>query len=329
MTLEGKMKLRRNLILYILIVLLCLASFSACGEVPETETIAPETEEETTSVLGPHSHAFALTETVSGTCLEQGYDRYECSCGMSYKSLIPSAHSYKEVKDVTGEYTKSVCESCGDYKIVRNQKYLYNINFENVASVAEAATQPPNLEFYVTAGESIAIEKDEDGAHMNIAASNYYVRDTSGVFASGKTFVLSMDVKVEQFASAELISIVYQTGSKWAYNRGIVRLEADGSLGFFSKGNGAHNEKLYLSTKGYNNITIIGDLKTNLFDVYVNEVLVREDVSYVGAPSENAVIYVRYFDQKKAFVASADNLKFYQANAPEFIVPSSGITFEE
>ena len=327
------MKPRRNLILFLLICVLAL--LSACGDAPDTEAIAPETESGTESETedapeeGPHTHEFTLTETVAGTCLEQGYDRYDCSCGMSYKSLIVSAHSYKEVKDVTGEYTKRECTACGDYTIVRNQTYIYNIDFENASSVGDAANQPPNLEFYVAAGETASIEKDENGSYMSIAASNYYVRDKSGVFASGETFVLSMDIKVEQFAAAELISIVYENGGKWAYNRGIVRLEADGSLGFYSEGKGANKEKVYLSAKGYNNITVVGDLKTNRFDVYVNEVLVREDVVYVGAPSAGATVYVRYFDQKKAYVASADNLKCYQANVPEFIVPSSGIVFAE
>ena len=324
------MKLRRNLILFLLIV--CLAILVSCGDASDTDTLAPESEEETEGVPeteGPHTHEFVLTETVSGTCLEQGYDRYDCSCGMSYKSLIPSAHSYKTVQDVTGQYTKNVCESCGDYTIVRNQTYLYNIDFENASSVGDAANQPPNLEFYVAAGGTASIEKDENGSYMSIATSNYYVRDKSGIFVSGETFVLSMDLKVEQFAAAELISIVYENGGKWAYNRGIVRLEADGSLGFYSEGKGANKEKVYLSAKGYNNITIVGDLKTNRFDVYVNEVLVRENVSYVGEPAKGATVYVRYFDQKKAYVASADNLKCYQANVPEFIVPSSGIVFAE
>ena len=328
------MKLRRNLILFLLICVLAL--LSACGDAPDAEVLAPETESGTESDTegapeeGPHTHEFTLTETVSGTCLEQGYNRYDCSCGMSYKSLIPSAHSYKTVKDVTGQYTKKVCESCGDYTIVRNQTYLYNIDFENASSVGDAANQPPNLEFYVAAGGTATVEKDEDGSYMSIATANYYVRDKSGIFVSGETFVLSMDLKVEKFAKAELISIAYQNGDKWVYNRGIVRLEADGSLGFYSDGNGVYTQKVYLSTKGYNNITLVGDMKTRLFDVYVNGELVREEVYYsVSAPSKDTTIYVRYFDQKKDFVASADNLKLYEAKLPEFIVPSSGIVFAE
>lgn len=317
-----------------------LAFLFSCADEKSTETDLPDSgNEELTDTRGnesteseeteEHVHAFSLTETVEGDCKEQGYSRYACSCEMSYKVPIPAAHTYKQVKDVSGAYTKRVCVSCGEYKIVRNQEYLYNIDFEGVETPAEAAKQPPSVEFYVIAGEGASVKQDDEGACMKIGASNYYLRDTSGIFVSGKTFVFSMDIKVEKYAQAELLSIVYQNGSKWAYNRGVVRLEADGTLGFFSNGNGKYTKTVRLSDKGYNNITVVGDLKNCLFDIYVNEELVREDVSYIASPNADTVVYIRYFDQKKAFVAYADNLKLYAAETPEFVVPASGIVFSE
>ena len=321
-------------------LIVCAFLFLAACSGGETESqteFMPSVESESASGVetvpadaADHSHEFVLTGTVDGTCAEQGYDRYACSCGMSDKELIPAAHSYRSVVDVSGQYTKTVCDFCGDYKIVRNQEYLYNIDYENAISVEEAAKQPPNLEFYVMAGSGGAtVENDGENSYMRIYQNNYYVRDKSGVFMSGKTFVLSMDIKVEQYAAAELLSIVYQSGSNWAYTSGLIRLKADGTLGFFANGNGKYTGEVRLSGKGYDNITVVGDLESCLFDVYVNEKLVREDILYRGPTSSSAIVYIRYFDQKKNYVACVDNLKFYQAETPEFIVPNSGIVFSE
>lgn len=328
---------RKARLLALTVLLLLGAIFLlSCGEDPaDTETEEPRQTE--TDALGetddaedgPHGHEFVLTETVAGTCSELGYRRYACSCGMSYKETIPAEHAYKTVVDVTGEYTKTVCSECGDYKIVRNQKYLYNIDFENVNSVSEAAEQPPNLAFYVIAGGGAELVTDDENTYMKIATSNYYVQDKSGIFHKDTTVVFSMDIKVEKYAAAELLSIVYKTGSKWAYTRGVVRLEADGTLGFYSAGNGKYNKTVTLSDKGYNTITLVGDLTTYRFDVYVNDELVREGVQYVAPPAANTEVYIRYFDQKKDYIAYADNLKLYEAATPEFIVPTSGIVFFE
>ena len=97
---------------------------------------------EDTTDGGEHHHLFTLTEEVAATCAEEGYRRYACDCNMSYKVPVSAEHSYLAITDVSGKYTKRVCADCGDYKIVRNQEYLYNINFENVSSVEAAAKQP-------------------------------------------------------------------------------------------------------------------------------------------------------------------------------------------
>ena len=324
----------KKILIWLLILCQMAFLFSCAGEggseteVQEGGTVTTGTEEDPSND-GAHSHLFTLTDEVAATCAEEGYRRYACDCNMSYKVPLAAAHSYLQITDVSGKYTKRVCSECGDYKIVRNQEYLYNINLENVRSVEAAAKQPPNLEFYVIAGDHVTLESDGEGNYMRIAASNYYVRDLSGVFVSGETFVFSMDIKVEKYATAELLSIVYLDGTKWSYNKGLIRLEANGTLGFFHAGNKALNETVRLSDKGYNNITVVGNLKTCLFDIYVNEKLVRESVKYITPPLATTKVYIRYFDREKDFVAYADNLKLYAAKTPEFIVPTSGIVFAE
>lgn len=331
---------RKTKLVWALLFMIGFLFFAACagsGMESQTESIGLETESDTESetelVLEEteaHTHEFLLTNTTQGTCAEQGYHRYECSCGMSYKELIPAAHTYKTVADISGQYTKTVCVMCGAYKIVRNQEYLYNIDFENVASAGEAANQPPNLEFYTIAGNGASLENDGENSWMKIVASNYYVKDTSGCFADDRTVVFSMDIKVEKYARAELFSVIYYYGgSNWDYNRGLIRLEANGTLSFFDNGNGKHTDLVRLSDKGFNNITVVGNLMKNSFDIYLNEQLVREDVSYDGAPKDGVAIYIRYFDREKDFVAYADNLKAYCAETPEFVVPKSGIVFSE
>ena len=93
------MKHRAFLVLTVIILCFVLA---ACGGQTE-DTTAPVVDEtepsftepaetEPVETEPPHVHEYLLSKTVGGTCVEEGYEVFSCTCGLSYKNLIPSAH---------------------------------------------------------------------------------------------------------------------------------------------------------------------------------------------------------------------------------------------
>lgn len=324
------MKINRFLALAIFI--LCL-SLSACGNGADDtidtdpvndgwlETDAPETNP-------PHVHEYILSKTVAGTCLEEGYETFSCSCGLSYKNIIPSAHKYSEVKDTTGMYTKKICSLCGDYKIVRNQTYIHHLTFEGFNDVRSAVDAQKNVKFY---GIGVAdgtksdgeIKESLDGKCAYISNANFYVQDVSRTMLTQK-FVVSADIKFEKYTEMELISYAFQKANgDWSYNSGVIKITSDGKF------------KLYkdtvldvnLKSKGYTNITVVCDPQTSLCDVYIDEQLVGSDIQYVKFPTDPKGCYIRYFYRKDGFSACIDNVKMYAADSPEFVVPD-GLVFK-
>ena len=330
------MKLKLFLVLAILIFSLALA---ACGNGEETtfpdpvetepmvtepaETDPPETEP-------PHIHEYLLSNTVAGTCVEEGYEIYSCSCGLSYKNVIPSSHKYSEVKDTTGKYVKKVCSLCGDYRIVRNQTYVHNITFEGFDSIEKAVNAQKTLKFYAIASADGVkgggeIKTNLDGSYAYIHDANFYIQDTSRTMVT-KKFVVSADIQFEKTTELELVSFAYKNANgKWSYNSGVVKVTADGRLRLHGEENPLN---LKLKEKGYTNITIVADPATTLCDVYVDEKLVKSGIEYFVFPTDAQECHIRYFDRKAGYAANIDNIKMYVADTPEFIVPD-GLTFSK
>jgi hypothetical protein len=333
------MKHRAFLVLTVIILCFVLA---ACGNQTEDTTVpvVDETEPsftepaetEPVETEPPHVHEYLLSKTVGGTCVEEGYEVFSCTCGLSYKNLIPSAHKYTDVKDSTEKYTKKLCSLCGDYKIVRNQAYLFNLTFEGFSDVKKATEGQKNLDFYTissadkTNGNAV-IRSNSDGNYLYLSECNYAVWDNTNSITS-KKIVASIDVMFESYPKEKLhlfsVSYVDSKGTT-AYNSGIVLVGNDGSLYV----NGDDKPlSVKLKQKGYTNITMVYDPTTGLADVYVDEKLERKDVKYVIPPANVSRSYIRYFDRKAGYHAAADNLKVYVADTPEFIVPS-GLTFKK
>lgn len=320
------MKRRCFLVFAFFVILLSLAACGRGGDATVTDTTWIDD-----AVTSPvHEHEYFLSKTVEGTCVEDGYELYVCSCGLSYKNLLPSAHKYTTVADTTGKYVKNVCSLCGDYKIVRDQTYLHNLTFENFTDVQTAVNAQKNLKFYAIASADGAdgggeIRVGADGNCLYIHDANFYVQDTSRSMVT-KKFVVSFDVKFDKTTEMELLSFVFQkTDGSWNYNSGIVKVASDGHLKIFGR-----DAKLdvTLKDKGYNNITVVCDPKTTVCDVYVDEKLVAEKIRYVACPSDARACYIRYFDRKKGYSACIDNLKMYVADTPEFVVPN-GLVFKK
>ena len=326
-----RLKLFLVLAIFILIMSFCACRNDGGNEVTEsfdTDPIVTEpVETEPTETQPQHEHEYLLSNTVPGTCVEEGYEVYACTCGLSYKNIIPSAHKYANVKDSTGKYTKKLCSLCGDYKIVRNQTYVHNVTFEGFDDIKKAINAQKSLDFYaisaIDASGGGEIRTNLDGNYAYIHNANFYIQDTSKTMIT-KKFVVSADIKFEKCTEMELISFVFQTANgKWNYNSGIVKITADGKLRI-------HGEDkpldINLAGKGYHNITVVADPFTSICDVYVDERLVKSGVKYVDFPTDAKECHIRYFDRKSGYAASIDNMKMYVADTPEFIVPD-GLTF--
>lgn len=333
--------MKHRAFLVLTVIILCFV-LSACGGQTEDTTVpvVDETEPsftepaetEPVETEPPHVHEYLLSKTVGGTCVEEGYEVFSCTCGLSYKNLIPSAHKYTDVKDSTGKYTKKLCSLCGDYKIVRNQSYLFNLTYEGFTDVKSATEGQKNLDFYTissadgTKGNAV-IRSNTDGNYLYLSECNYAVWDNTNSITS-KKIVASIDVMFESYPKEKLhlfsVSYVDSKGTT-AYNSGIVLVGNDGSLYV----NGSDKPlSVKLKQKGYTNITMVYDPTTGLADVYVDEKLERKDVKYVIPPTNVSRSYIRYFDRKAGYHAAADNLKVYVADTPEFIVPT-GLTFKK
>ena len=166
---------------FVVAAFVCCFLLSSCGAgIDETLRDNPKN----TEAEQVHTHEYLLNRTVECTCVEDGYEEFTCACGLSYKNIIPSAHSYSEVKDTTGKYTKRICSLCLDYTIVRNQEYVHHVTFENFETVRLALNAQKNVEFYAIAlvdgtrldGE---IKESYDGNCAYISNANFYVCDVS------------------------------------------------------------------------------------------------------------------------------------------------------
>ena len=73
------------------------------------------------TILSPHIHTY-IKQEIKPTCTEDGYTKYSCDCGVSYKDNFtsPLGHSYSKwstIKEATTSSTgtkECVCSQCGN-----------------------------------------------------------------------------------------------------------------------------------------------------------------------------------------------------------------------
>lgn len=290
-------------------------------------------------VESEHIHEYHLRETsLVGVCSDPGYQLYACECGDSFKSDIPSPHEYETIADVTGAYFKTLCKHCGLVSgITHEQEYFYVLDFEGVKDLTEAGNKPNTQAYRIGGieGEQIGIVKDGENSVLWSTVGNYYLLDKTNTLKDGKDFVVSMDIRYETFANTAIFSVLGHNRNKdFSYNAGLIFADAEGRMTFVAQGDPEYQEEVYLSQDGYDTITVKGNLSTGLYDIYLNQKLVRKNVPYVKAQSSFDYICIRFFDVRYSnsnvpYVAYADNLKLYAASAPEFIIDESQITFEK
>ncbi len=115
-----------KLMALVLVLLMTVAVFAACGNdpaktdpetTPEEATPDETTPEETTADDNACKHKNSLKKTgndKAATCTEEGYIEYKCTkCGgFEYRPIDKLAHTYGSFKSVDDKYTKKVCSMC-------------------------------------------------------------------------------------------------------------------------------------------------------------------------------------------------------------------------
>ena len=311
---------RMRILLLVLLVGILLVS---CAEPPVEQ--------------GPHKHEYYLKEIVAaGVCTAPGYQLYACDCGESFRGEIPSPHEYETKVDVTGAYFKEVCKHCGDYTITHKPEYLHVFDFEEGEDLKTIGKTPQAEPYRLggTQGKELDIVTHNGSRGLWSSKGNYYILDKTNTLRNGEDFVVSMDIQYETFARTAIFSVLCYYGNNFSYNAGLIFAEPDGRMSFVAEGDPEYREEVYLSTEGYDNITIKGNLGTGLYDIYFNQKLVRKNVPYVKVQSGCKIVCIRYFDERYSqsdvpYSAYADNLKMYASATPEFVIDENNIVFED
>lgn len=104
----------------------------------------------------PHEHNYKATYTKDPTCEENGYIKYECSCGKSYKDSEVAALGHKPVeterKDATSTeegYIKYTCERCGAVSTETIEKVKEEINIAELEAYARAYAESLGYEIVI------------------------------------------------------------------------------------------------------------------------------------------------------------------------------------
>ena len=257
------MTLRRVFSLLLLLVSCSLLFSCGDGSVAETE----------------HIHEYCLVDTVYGTCLEPGHQLFVCSCGEQFESAVPMPHTYasEPAKIGMNSYVKYFCEVCGAYALVHDQTFIYSVDFED-AEDAKTAFVKGNTEIYRTSvskvgsGSDVSLVDDMGDKSLKAVDTNIYTLDKTRAIEEGKDFVISFDIRFEEYGRTTIFSIICQNQGKtdFSYNSGLVFIEEDGKLSTSAPGNAAVFQKATFSKEGYDTVTIKGNLKTGLYDVYFN-----------------------------------------------------------
>ena len=296
---------KRTAIIALLLACVCLFS---CEKSP----VAKETE---------HRHEYYLKESVTGTCTEAGRQLYACSCGESFESTVTLPHSFVPVSDGQG---KEVCSACGFYTRSFEPEYLYYIDFEDSKDHNEAIEKGGSQCFRVSGKETVSLHKEDGNTVLKVIESNVYTIDTTGTVDAGEDFVVSLDLRFEEHGRASIFTVLCRFAGKgdFSYNGGLVFIEADGRLSTSDSGDPQYFKDVYFSKTGYDNVTIVGNLKTGLYDVYFNETLVRKNIPYVSATSQTKMVCLRFFDaqHKQPYTAYTDDWRLYAASEPDFLM---------
>lgn len=316
-----------KLMALVLVLLMTVAVFAACGDTQDEttlpvggdettlddETTAPETTEDENAC----KHKNSLKKTgndKAATCTEKGYTEYKCTkCGgFEYKMIDKLPHKEGSFKSVDGNYIKMVCSVCqgehvkdasgadvADYSAI--QFPLFAGSFDGVETLDDAAALFNG--FALTPTMANLVKNDPNGEiYLNIPSGNVSyapngcldVVDEKAALV-GKAFTLKFLARYEE-TSKEKTALLTWTVDGNAQ----VLLSAD-IKGNYIDAKGATVAKS--PNKGWDSFkvefTASGD-----YTIYLNDAKIA--TGKVATSGSTSVL--RFFDNKSQFEAYLDEI---------------------
>lgn len=322
-----------KLMALVLVLLMTVAVFAACGDEPAQttpsggeETTLPSGEEttlpsgeETTDpdVVGDCDHKGSLKRTGNkkeATCAEEGYTEYQCKkCGEIEKKPIEALpHTYGFFKSVDGKYTKEVCVVCRkvlvedesgaiieDASAIKFPAFAGSFDGVDTLEIASELFEGFSLSYSM----ANIVKNDPNGEiYLNIPSGNsslnpngYLEIVDEKAALVGKAFTLTFRSRYDETPEQKTALLTWTIDGKAQ-----ALLSAD-LKGNYIDAKGANVAKA--SAKGWDNfkveVTASGD-----YTIYLNDVQIATGkVASTGATS-----VLRFFDDKSQFEAYLDEI---------------------
>lgn len=140
----------KKLLVIFMIMAMLLVAFTSCDKLSEllgggeTPSETPDNGEGNKPDETPHTHDFKVADSKAATCTEDGYTKYECSCGeKKEETATATGHTFKVVDKKTVSctedgYVKSAC-TCGETK--EETTPALGHNFQTVEEKAATCTK--------------------------------------------------------------------------------------------------------------------------------------------------------------------------------------------
>lgn len=325
-----------KLMALVLVLVMLVSAFAACGgdtetDPPATETDAPETdpkqnETETdppaTETDPPCDHPESRRreiDRVNPTCDEDGYVDYLCRlCNEEWRETLPKTHTYGELKSNDGKYTKFTCVFCGD-------TYVVDENGEKVADASAIDFPFFNSDFTGSDDLSDAVAGFSDvkltaqefvGFVTNAAEGNTYINIPTGTAAiapngffeltdvnnklTARDFSVSFKVQLTEYPSTEIALLTWKLGGT-EYK--LITINDAGKLAVLGS-----DQAKALTDKGWDTVELCFDNETGDYYVYMNgEIFAKGSVGIaVAGKTESAI---KFFEGASQFEAYMDDVE--------------------
>ena len=334
----GKIMKFTKLMALVLVLVMLVSTFVACGGSTETETDPPatendvpetdpkETETETdppaTETDPPCAHPENRRremDRVNPTCDEDGYVDYLCRvCNEQWRETLPKTHTYGELKSIDGQYTRFTCVFCGD-------AYVVDANGATVADASAIAfpffvtdfTGSDDLSDAFAGFADVKLVKTEFvGFVTNTVENNTYINiptGTSSVAPNGyfefsdvnnklvaKDFSISFKVQLTEYPNADVALLTWKLGGT-EYK--LITLTGAGKLAVLGS-----NQSRALTDKGWDTVELCFDNETGDYYVYLNtEIFAKGNIGIaVAGKTESAI---RFFEGVSQFEAYMDDIE--------------------
>ena len=163
-------------------------------------------------------HTYAITRTVQPTCTEEGYNQHTCSCGVTYRSVIPPTGHQGGKPTYT---TEGICEKC-------NERYLpmLKLTYSAYGAVGDGVADDFNAikATHTYANANGLTVYAEEGKTYNLGQHNDNITIMTDTVWDGATFIID-DREVEASGPIRGRSIFNIAPEKTNYN-----VKIDGSL---------------------------------------------------------------------------------------------------